>query len=706
MHSSLAFLEHPVGFSLFHRLASHSRACFTLLIAGLFAGFSAWAEDQPALKEITVTGQMSDVAERRDATTQKVILNRKDIENLGVITIGEVLGKLPGVELGSGGMGHRTRGMSRDSVQVLIDGERSAGGGSMVGIVGRLPSGDLERVEIIRGSSAEFGGAASVTVNLIMKKAIPKRSTEIRVGLGARGSELYRQLAITQNGGEGGFAWSLPLGLIWNNSPISSSADKQDGTSHIFESESGTRKMGHHAFTPRMTWKDGNDSLTVAPMYFFSPQDSSSETTLSGSVNPAENGVRVNTVSSLVRMVRVRVEGEKHLDDTKLTGRASVSNRKTATDTVRTGLTNTTDHNESREVESNIALRLDKPLGGEHLVAVGLEHINLRRTQDQDYSGSFAAYEAHERQSIAWVQDDWMVQPKTTLTYGLRGETIALDSSGVSQQRGQVMPSLAVRWEPMDKWLVRSSLGAGLKMPKLDEISNAATLSVGTNTPVEADKRGNPDLLPERSLNFEAVLERYLDAEAGVLGANLYVRSTQDFTERRVQLEGVRWVDRPYNEGKALHWGVELDGKVRTDSFGWKGATVKSHLTLPHARVNDERRGITRMAQDTPKYVLSAGLDGNLPKLQSSYGLSLQLSGRSVTDIPGEQYGYTKARTTLDAFWLYKLNAQYKLRFSAQNLLAADTERSTQFMSGGSTWQLNAVEGGYRSLMATLEGRW
>ena len=706
MQSSLSVSVYPVRFFLLRRFANRAQTLFTLLLAGLSVSFSALAEDQPSLKEITVTGKGSDIAERRDSTTQKVVLDRQEIEKMSVMTIGEVLGKLPGVELTGGGMGQRARGMSRDSVQVLIDGERSAGGGSMIGVVGRLPSGDLERVEIVRGSSAEYGGSASVTVNLVMKKALPKSSTEFRAGIGKRGSETSSQLALTKNGGEGGFAWSLPIGLMWNNSPVSSSADKQYGASQTYENERGARKMQHHTFTPRMNWKDGNDSLSVSPMYFFNPQDSNSETTLSGSAVPTENGVRENNVRSMVRMTRLRVEGEKHLGESKLTGRASASNRKTTTDTVRTGLTNSIDHADSRENESNIALRLDKPLGGEHLVAVSVEQINLRRTQGQDFSGSFASYDAQERQSIAWVQDDWMVQPKTTLTYGLRGESIALDSSGVSQQRGRLMPSLAVRWEPADKWVVRSSLGAGLKMPKLDEISNAATLSVGTNTPLEADKRGNPNLLPERSLNFEAVLERYLDAEAGVLGANLYVRSTQDFTERRVQQEGVRWVDRPYNEGKALHWGFELDGKVRTDNYGWKGATVKAHLTLPHARVNDEHRGITRMAQDTPKYVFSAGLDANLPKLQSSYGISLQLSGRSVTDIPGEQYGYTKARTTLDAFLLYKLSAQYKLRFSAQNLLATDTERNTQYTSGGSTWQLHSVDGGYRTLMATLEGRW
>ena len=90
---------------------------------------------------------------------------------------------------------------------------------------------------------------------------------------------------------------------------------------------------------------------------------------------------------------------------------------------------------------------------GEHLVAVGLEHINLRRSEDQDFTGSFASItsaQAKERQSIAWVQDEWKVLPSTTLTYGVRGESIALDSEGPRNSRGCVMPSLAVRWEPVD----------------------------------------------------------------------------------------------------------------------------------------------------------------------------------------------------------------------------------------------------------------
>ncbi len=695
-------------------LSSYS-ACLLALFA-----LVAHAEEPQTLQEVTVTGKRDDVTERREASTQKVVLEKKDIENLGVMTIGEVMGKLPGVEIGSGGMGQRARGMSRDSVLILIDGERSASGGrGVASMLGRLPSGDLERVEILRGSSAEFGGAASVTVNLVMKKALPKSSTEGRAALGKRGAETSSQLALTRTGGEGGFAWSFPVSLMWNNSPITRELDRLDSTATpqaSGERENGQNKMGHHSITPRLTWKDGRDSLTVAPLFFYAPQDTDTTTNLTS--GGAANGRRVSSEYQLSRSVRVRVDGEKHLAQTKFSARSAFNVSKRSSDVTRNTydasnvLTSTTrDQNDSNEKEANIALRADKPLG-QHLLAVGLEHINMRRDQEQNLSsGSAATYSVQEKQYIAWIQDDWMVQEKTTLTYGMRGESIALDASGSSQQRGQLMPSLAVRWEPADKWLVRSSLGAGLKMPKLDEISNATTLAP-SNTPLEADKRGNSNLLPERSVNFEAVLERYLDGEAGLVGANMYVRSTEDFTERRVQQElqadmvTLRWVDRPYNEGKALHWGLELDGKMRTDSIGWKGATIKSHLTLPRARVEDTRLGISRSARDTPLYVLSAGVDGNLPKLQSSYGVSLQQSGRSETEVAGEQSGYTAAKTTLDAYWLYAMTRQYKLRISAQNLLAADTVRDMTFTSGGNTWHSRAVDGGHRTVMATLEGRW
>lgn len=681
----------------------------------------AHAETPVILETITVNGARDDVTMRRDATTQKVIVDRKEIESLGVLTIGEVLGKLPGVEIKGGG--HRARGMSRDSVQILIDGERQVGGAG--GALNRLPAEQLERVEILRGSSAEFGGASVLTVNLVLKKALSKRSTDFKLGLGVRGDEPNAQFSWTENGGSGNFAWSLPISLNFNNSAIDSSAARRYSTAGVStfwqqEQNSGTSKMGHHAFSPRFTWKDGRDSVTISPMVFYGSTTRNSNTNITQYTDPvagtglANSGERDSRETGTHQMWRLRVEGEKHLGDAKLTGRVAFNdgrNNSEVARSVRDAANVLTTFNESTRTtnkEFNTAARIDKSFGT-HLLSAGAEYVKNRREDAQLFGGGFAAtgnHRASSRDGILWLQDDWTPVDAFTLTTGLRMENMTIAAENVSQQRVGLLPSIAARWQPSERWVLRTSLGAGMKMPKLDEISNATTRSVAANTPVEADKRGNANLVPERNLNYEAAVEHYLPQKAGVLGANIYVRSTSNFIEHRMQQEGVRWVDRPYNEGDALHYGIELDGKVHMDNFGWKGATLKSHLTIPYGQVDDTRLGITRMARDTPRYVLSMGLDQSLPKLKSSYGASLQISGRSETDIPNEQNAFSQSRTTLDAYWLQQLSPKYNLRVAGRNLLAANTRNQNQFMAGVNDWQLNTNENGQRSLMVTLEGRW
>ena len=681
----------------------------------------ARAEQAVELETIKITGQQDDVSARRDAATQKVIVERKEIESLGVQTVGEVLGKLPGVEVKGGG--HRARGMSRDSVQILIDGERQVGGAG--GALFRLPAEQLERVEILRGASAEFGGASVLTVNLVLKKALAKRSTDFKIGVGVRGDEPNSQFSWTENGGTDNFSWSLPVSFNWHRSPIDSSAARQYSTASVNtfwqeEQTHGVSKMGHHALSPRFTWKDGRDSLMVSPMFFYGPSNSNSQTHIAEYTNPADGtglvnvGERESSESGTHRVWRLRVEGEKHINNTKLTGRMAFNDGRNNSDVTRevrdaaNVLTTFKESTRTTNKEFNAAARMDKTFG-DHLFSTGAEFVKLRREDTQLFGGGFAAtgnHRASSRDGIVWLQDDWTPIETFTLTTGLRLENMTIAAEDVSQQRVGLLPSIAARWQPNAQWVMRTSIGAGMKMPKLDEISNATTRSVAENNPAEADKRGNANLRPERNVNFEAAVEHYLPQKAGVLGANIYARATSDFIERRVQQEGVRWVDRPYNEGDALHYGLELDAKVRMDNFGWQGATLKSHLTLPYGRVDDERLGMTRMARDTPRYVLSMGLDQSLPKLNASYGISAQISGRSETNIPNEQSGFSQSITTLDAYWLYKLSPTYHVRLSGRNLLAADTYKQNTFTQGLNDWQLAADDDGNRSLMVTLEGRW
>lgn len=668
---------------------------------------SLHAEEVIRADAVPVAGERDETQLRKDASTQKVVFGHKEIENLSVMTVGEVMNKLPGVEIS--GTGQRARGMSRDSIQILVDGERLPG--SAMGSYARLPSSELERVEIHRGASAEHGGSAPLTINLVLKKALPKRSTEMKAGIGLKDGDPNYQLAWTETGGEGGFAWSLPVSLNFSKSPIKSFVDRR-GVNWQQEFTEGTSEMGHHAITPRFTWKSGRDNLSLSTMMFFGPSEQRTTADLFGSTT----GLRISEQEGDYQAIRLRLHGEKYFGESKLSGHLSANNRVTSTDISRltTGQANIVEKTRGLENEINTAMRWDQPVGL-HYVSAGAEYIQLWRRDKQIFNNpaTSSQYDTSSVDRVLWLQDAWTPQEAVTLTSGLRLENMYLQSDSKDQTRIGVLPSVALKWQPDEAWVMRTSLGAGMKMPKLNEISSAVTRSVvfnpavNTSTPITANQAGNPNLKPEHSVNFEAVLERYLANKMGVLSANFYTRATQDFTERRVRLgdDGV-WVDRPYNVGDALHWGFELDGKIQTDPWAWSGGTLKAHLTLPHARVDDQALGLTRMAKDTPNYVMSMGWDQSVPKWQSNFGLNLQLSGRSETDIPGEQKAYTEARALLDAFWLYKVSPKFNLRVSAQNILGEDTRLTSRYFTPAQDYQLISNDYGFRTLMLTLEGRW
>jgi iron complex outermembrane receptor protein len=669
----------------------------------LTLGFASLAiAQEPVLGTVVVTATTNDIGERRQAATQKVVITSRDIENMGALTISDVMGKLPGVDAGTpgadGSMAMRSRGMTRDSVQIFIDGERVAGNARMAqAMVGRLPSTELERVEIVRGASAEYGGNAPVSVNLVFRKARSMESTALKAALGVRNDEPNAQFSFTKGGGDRQFSWMLPLTLNYHNMPSARQSERRDSTgTHQLDVDDGRFAIKETVFSPRLIWKSGSDSLNIAPSLFraFGTRRNDDE----------RNRTAFN---------RLRIDGEMVRQGIKYSGRFAGSDGERRTYTTRTttdaagSASVSSDQARRKEVDLNGAFRLDWASGA-HTLAAAAEGAGHDRDDRQSSTGAITSDESHagsDRHWSLWLQDEWSIAAGTALTAGLRGESIRYDMDGIGRRYDRALPSLALRWEPAEHWLFRTSLGAGIRAPKLEELSAQPVYSVGSNTPTEPDRRGNPDLRAERSLNYEAVIERYLPGEIGVFGANAYLRRTEDFIERRVDLEGSRWVERPWNEGQALHWGLELDGKLRTDSLGWRGATVRAHLTLPHSRVRDERLGITRAARETPRYILSAGLDQTIMG-GMSLGTSVQHSSAVRTLVAGEQDYLTHPRTVLDAYALKRLTSELNLRLSLQNLLKAETRRESDYTRGADSWGLDSSDTGTRAILLSLEGKW
>lgn len=680
---------------------------------------------QQMLPEVLVTGKTSELEERRAAVTQKTVIDRQGIAATGGLTVGEVLGKLPGVDAGmpssDGTVALRSRGMERDSVQVLVDGERPSGNSRhALMIISRMPAGELESVEIMKGASAEFGSATPVTINLVTNRAKRKESLDFKITGGLRDDEPALSLSLTKNGSSGPWSWSLPLSLSQTRSPIERSVVRQNatfGTRTLWQNdhESGRNEFSEQYFAPKLNWKEGKSSFSIWPMFFRAQGDRWTRLERSQYGDPV-NGTGLTPVllrndreETEYRINRLRLEGENVVAETKLSGRLTLASGEKDTDIRRdSGAILSTEAYRRRENEVNAALRADRGWG-EHFSSLGLEYVTLDRKESQTYTGSFvdrSVFRAAEQQSTLWLQDEWAITRSITLTTGLRGESIWLEADSSSQRHGGISPSVAARWSIDTNWVLRSSLGAGIKVPKLDEISNAPIRATSVNSPLEPDLRGNPGLRPEKNLSLEFGVEHYWPNETAVFGANIYVRATRDFIERRAVLESTRWVERPDNVGNARHWGFELDGKVKMDGIGLSGGAIRSHLTLPHAEVDDARLGITRTARELPRYIWSLGYDQALPGLASTAGFLLQQTGATRTDVPSEQWAVTRARSILDAYWVRKIDKTINLRFSLQNLLGEDTRRTVRAYSAGQDWQLGSTQSQPRAFFVTLEGKW
>lgn len=680
---------------------------------------------QEMLPEIIVNAKSSALEERRSAVTQKTVIDRQGIAATGGLTVGEVLGKLPGVDAGTpssdGTVALRSRGMARDSVQVLVDGERaSSNSRHALMIISRMPAGELESVEIMKGATAEFGSSTPVTINLVTNRAKRKDSLDFKIAAGARDDEPVAQLSLTKSGSSGPWSWSIPLSLSQNRSPIEKTLERQNttaGTRILWQNdqENGRSTFSEEYFAPKLNWKEGKSSFSIWPMLFRAQGDRKTLLERTQYADPV-NATGLTTVlerndheESRYRINRLRLEGETRVSETKLSGRLTLANGNKDTDIQRDSFAvSSMEAYRRRENEVNAAFRVDRGWG-EHYSSLGLEYVTLDRKEEQTYAGSFvdsAVFRAAEKQSTLWLQDEWAVTQSITLTTGLRGESIWLEADSSSQRHGGISPSVAARWAIDSQWVLRSSLGTGIKTPKLDEISSAPIRATSVNSPLEPDLRGNPTLNPEKNLSLELGLEHYWPNETAVLGVNAYVRDTQDFIERRPVLESARWVERPYNEGDARHWGIELDGKLKMDAIGLSGGAFRSHLTLPHATVDDVRLGITRSAREVPRYIWSLGYDQSLPKLSSSAGFLLQQTGATKTDVSSEQWAETRTRSILDAYWVRKVDKTVNLRLSLQNILGEDTRRTVRAYSAGQDWQLGSMQNQPRAILITLEGKW
>lgn len=173
---------------------------------------------------VTVQGRRDDeAAERRHSVVGLTVIGRDQLDAHGDLSVLDVLARVPGVDID--GDLPRLRGLGGGYTQILINGEPAPPGFTM----DQLSPADVERIEVVKGPTAEFGGVAG-TINIILRRAPRLKQTELRQSIGYRAVAPQGSTSVSHGDRAGALGWHLPLTLYtWaNGQQLDTERDSRD----------------------------------------------------------------------------------------------------------------------------------------------------------------------------------------------------------------------------------------------------------------------------------------------------------------------------------------------------------------------------------------------------------------------------------------------------------------------------------------------
>lgn len=678
------------------------------------------------LKRVEVTGSSNETDQRRASTASKIIIGKEDIERFGDSSVSEVLKRLPGVTSGGRpgrGGDVRMRGMGGGYTQLLVNGERMPPGFSL----DNLPPDQVERIEVLRAPTAEFGArAVAGTINIVLKEALKKTLNEVKLGVGVEEDRYSPSASWTRNDNWGdAIAYTMTLSVNRSNS-----RDENESRTRWYDQASGIQVLDQHEAGHTANRREGvhlngriqarlgqGESLTIMPFLALSQGSSSAQ----GRLDQATGGVVAQPYAAFssagdgrFTSLRANAQWQKNLGDgTRVevrygTGAGTFESHSLRNEfDTQSALSRTvSDQATTRENGWSMVGKLSHQLESDHSLVSGFELDSSKRRQSRTTLQNGAPIltefgddvNASTMRVAAYVQDEWNVSKQIAAYAGLRWEAIetASDSENydVRNRSSVVTPLLHATWKPDEKsrnqW--RTSLTRSYKAATLQELIARPAISQrfpsGANEVSSPDRAGNPNLTPELARGFEIAYEHYL-GKGGLLSANVFYRHINDLIRNVVALENVswsanqRWVSRPQNVGNATAQGLELEAKFRLDEF-WPEAlpvSLRTNVSFFDSRV-DQVPGPNNRLEGQPKGTANVGADYKFRSWPLSVGASVNYTPAYDLQLSDIQSTTQGAKVVTDAFLIWFINPNAQLRLSANNLAPRDYLNTGSILNG------------------------
>ncbi len=656
------------------------------------------APQTTSVQRVEIAGRLSATDLRRAASVAKQIYGRDELDRFGDTNALDVMRRLPGVNVGSGGP--RMRGLGAGYTQILINGDPMPAGFAL----DQLSPAQIERIEVLRAPTADQSAQAIAgTINIVLKEPPRRSQRDLRLGLADGTERPMGNLNLTLGESQGGLSASLPLSLFeWRRENRIRQDRRMAGTDGepAESAQSGDQQVWGWGYNlaPRLNWKIADEqTLSIASFLqkgYWNNALAYDTRIVQGS--PVLDDDQDNHGTWQNRNLNLTWVNRFHPDQ-RIELRAGVQRSRWTFDTRNL--------REQAEVQRSVGGGDDDRitqtgkysllLGEAHSLTAGWDLESRERTERRTVTQQGVPvlpgfegqpFDADVQRQAFYVQDEWEISPQWQLYLGLRQERIETESRGTDEpvrNRSRVLSPLAhltYKLDPKGRDMVRASLTRSYRAPAIQQLLGRPTLASAytdtsaPNTELAPDRIGNPALRPELATGLDIAFERYLPGGA-MWSLGLFHRRLTDVVRTVTTLQTVpwatvpRWVAQPQNFSAATTSGIEFEVKGRAAELlpSWvdKASTLnlRASLNLYRSRVEALPGPDNRLDGQQP-WSTTLGFDQRIAGLPLTVGGSLSLNPPYDTLVTLDQIQRRSATHTVDLYGLWVFRPGLSLRLA------------------------------------------
>jgi iron complex outermembrane receptor protein len=582
-----------------------------MALAALTAPISVWAQDSSVggqsetttapqtsvIQRVEIVGRQGSTELRRAASVAKQIYGREELDRFGDTNALDVMRRLPGVNVSSGGP--RMRGLGAGYTQILINGDPAPQGFNL----DQLSPSQIERIEVLRAPTADQSAqAVAGTINIILKEAPRSSQQSLRLGVSNGRDRPMANINYSISESKGPFNMSLPVSLFEWDRQTRTTIDRQmegtDGKTAVSEQIGTATSWGWgYNIAPRFNFKFSDEqTLSIATFFqkgYWNFRNDFLNRAISGNPvfddNSIQDGYWENRRGNLTWVNRFSPDQRIEIKAGFQQGRSAFDSRNLRSGALQL---NTVGSNQDDAITQSG--KYSHLLGSSHSLTAGWDLENrdrLERRTTKDAVGnallpSFEGqpFEAQVRRQAFYIQDEWEISPQWQLYLGLRNERIISESATTAspvRNESSVLSPLAhvtYKFNPKSRDMIRASLTRSYKAPGLNtllarpQINGAFTNTNLTNTPLAPDRMGNPALTPELATGIDIAYENYLTND-GIFSVGIFHRNLTNVVRNVTELRTVswanapRWISQPQNFSDAVTSGLEFELRGRASDL-------------------------------------------------------------------------------------------------------------------------------------------